>query len=60
MIGIPRNGTDYEKLYQHIVAHLSRYVTPPNPGEEWWKSPNTNGETAVVNGTFLLYIVQIG
>ena len=46
MIGVPRNGTDYEKLYQQVMLYLSRFVAAPSPGDEWWK-PTTNGETSV-------------
>lgn len=46
LIGVPREGTNYEKLYDVVLSSLSRYVTPPPPlveGEtpmpeqEWWK-----------------------
>jgi hypothetical protein len=53
LVAVPRNGTTYEKLYELILKQLSRYVTPPNPNEEWWKTApiNTNGDSPAVNGT---------
>ena len=60
MVGIPRNGTDYEKLYEVVLAHLSRFVTPPKEGEEWWKTRNVNGETSsnAVNGKPKYYLTR--
>ena len=53
LVAVPRNGTTYEKLYDLVLKQLSRYVTPPNPNEEWWKTApiSTNGDSPTVNGT---------
>jgi hypothetical protein len=52
LVGVPRNGTTYEKLYEVIFKQLSRYVTPPGPNNEWWRPFHivTNGEKVTVNG----------
>jgi hypothetical protein len=51
LVGVPRTGTTYEKLYDILLGQLSRFVTPPNAGDEWWKTPApANGDTPAVNG----------
>jgi len=50
LVAVPRNGTTYEKLYELVLKQLSRYVTPPNPNEEWWKTA-ASGDAPAVNGT---------
>ena len=46
LIGLPRNNLTYETLYEHVLSSLSRYVTPPEEGQEWWKSEKSEA----VNG----------
>ena len=39
LIGLPRSNLTYETLYDRVLANLSRYVSPPKEGAEWWKNP---------------------
>jgi len=47
LLGFPRNNLTYETLYEQVLSSLSRYVTPPAEGQEWWK-PQAENE---VNGS---------
>jgi len=47
LIGLPRNGLTYETLYDRVLSSLSRYVSPPEEGQEWWKNANSEA----VNGS---------
>ena len=47
LIGLPRNSLTYETLYDRVLASLSRYVSPPEEGQEWWKNANSEA----VNGS---------
>ena len=37
LIALPKHNLTYEALYEKAVNSLSRYVTPPAEGSEWWK-----------------------
>ena len=41
LIGLPRNNLTYENLYEKALNSLSRYVSPPAEGVEWWKPQET-------------------
>jgi len=41
LIGLPKNNLTYETLYERVLGSLSRYVSPPDEGQEWWKNENT-------------------
>ena len=47
LIGLPRNGLTYDTLYDRVLSSLSRYVSPPEEGQEWWKNANSEA----VNGS---------
>ena len=38
LVSIPTADTNYEQLYDIVLKSLSRYVTVPDPSEEWWKN----------------------
>ena len=40
LVGVPAADTNYEQLYEIVLKSLSRYVTVPDPNEEWWKKPS--------------------
>lgn len=40
LVGVPKADTNYEQLYEIVLKSLSRFVTVPDPSEEWWKKPN--------------------
>lgn len=45
LVGVPSADTNYEQLYEIVLGSLSRYVTVPDPSEEWWKTkPNAVAE----------------
>jgi hypothetical protein len=46
LIGLPKNNLTYESLYEKVLANLSRYVTPPLEGVEWWKPTPANNENS--------------
>ena len=48
LLGFPRNNLTYETLYERVLSSLSRYVTPPAEGQEWWKPQAENDK---VNGS---------
>ena len=37
LIALPKHNLTYESLYDKAINSLSRYVTPPAEGAEWWK-----------------------
>ena len=40
LIGLPRKNLTYQVLYEHILARLSRYVSTPKDGQNWWENEN--------------------
>ena len=59
LIGLPRNGLTYETLYDRVLSSLSRYVSPPEEGQEWWKNANSeavNGSDDRYERTIFLHV----
>lgn len=50
LIGIPRQETNYEQLYDIVLNSLSRYVTTPDTQDEWWKKPAVSDKCVLQNG----------
>ncbi|XP_064607278.1 ubiquitin carboxyl-terminal hydrolase 15-like isoform X2 [Liolophura sinensis] len=53
LVPVPRKECTYDKLYTLILNKMRRYVTPPEPSEEWWAEEQeamVNGADMEVNG----------
>ena len=49
LISLPKNNLTYEKLYNHLLKRLQRYVNPPPQGQIWWKSNANNNNNNDAN-----------
>ena len=44
VVSVPTTDTNYEQFYDIVLKRLSRYVTVPDPSEEWWKNTSAEDE----------------
>jgi hypothetical protein len=51
LVAVPRNSSDYDELYDVILAKLARFVIVPGADDEWWKTPDTSSDETTDDNT---------
>lgn len=61
LIGVPKDGTTYERLYEIVLKHMGRFVSAPNDqnpeASTWWKPsivPSSDEKAEETDGNIMV------